>query len=200
MTDKPKYKWKNSLLKTSLPLEYLTTEKLSELKYGIQGEYRYLRPNEQGILTEFSVDIWAVNHLFKRNLGLWANLNYLIECKYCHEGIKWLFAPLARTDTEQFVEISVIHTLDKICTRQIFNRQPIWSLAKRFPLCFKGVELLPNDATAQNIERGRSQLRYGIPQLAIHLSQTQMMTFHDEDLFVEFICPILVTTARISLC
>ena len=157
MTEKSNKKWKDFLLKTSLPLEYLVAEKLSELKYGIQGEYHYVRPNEQGIPTEFSIDIWAVNHLFKRNLGLWANLNYLIECKYCHEGIKWLFAPLTKTDTEHLFEISVIHTLDKICTRQIFNKQPIWNLIKRFPLCFKGVELLPKDATAQNIERGRSQ-------------------------------------------
>ncbi|MCF8057566.1 MAG: hypothetical protein K9K37_13140 [Desulfocapsa sp.] len=157
MTNKSKKKWKDSLLKTSLPLEYLVAEKLSELKYGIQGEYHYLRYNEQGVPTEFSIDIWSVNHLLKRNLGLWANLNFLIECKYCHKGIKWLFAPHTKTDTEHLFEISVIHTLDKVCTRRIFNKQPIWNLIKRFPLCFRGVELLPNDATAQNIERGRSQ-------------------------------------------
>lgn len=195
MIEKTKNKWKDYLLKTSLPLEYLVAEKLSELRYGIQGEYHYLRPNEQGIITEFSIDIWAVNHLFKRDLGFWANINYLIECKYCHEGIKWLFAPLTKTDTEQLFETSVIHTLDKICTRRLFNKRPIWNIANRFPLCFKGVEILPNDATAQNIERGRSQLRYGIPRLAIHLSETQMMHFYDEELYVEFICPILVTTA-----
>ena len=95
------------------------------------------------------------------------------------------------------LETSVIHTLDKICTRQIFDKGPIWNLIKRFPLCFKGVELLPKDATAQNIEKGRSQLRYGIPRLAIHLSETQMMLFHDEELYIEFICPILVTTAAL---
>jgi hypothetical protein len=58
MTQKSDKKWKDSLLKTGLPLEYLVAEKLSELKYGIQGEYRYLRPNEQGIPTEFSIDLW----------------------------------------------------------------------------------------------------------------------------------------------
>ncbi len=195
MTEKTKDKWKDHLLKTSLPLEYLVAEKLSELKYGIQGEYHYLRPNEQSIPTEFSIDIWAVNNLFKRNIGFWAIINYLIECKYCHEGIKWLFAPLTKTATEHLFDISVIHTLDKLCTRQIFDKRPIWNIINQFPLCFKGVELLPNDATVQNIERGRSQLRYGIPRLAIHLSETQMMIFNDEDLHVEFICPILVTTA-----
>jgi hypothetical protein len=83
MTGKSNKKWKDFLLKTSMPLEYLVAEKLSELKYGIQCEYNYLRPNETGVPTEFSVDIWAVNNLFKKNFGLWANLNYLIECKYC---------------------------------------------------------------------------------------------------------------------
>jgi hypothetical protein len=64
-------------------------------------------------------------------------------------------------------------------------------------MCFKGIELYSKDATAQNIERGRSQLRYGTPRLAIHLSETQMMLFNDKDLHVEFICPILVTTANL---
>lgn len=195
MTEKTNKRWKDHLLKTSLPLEYLVAEKLSKLKYGIQGEYHYLRPNEHNVLTEFSIDIWAINDLFKKNLGLWGNINYLIECKYCHEGIKWVFAQHSKTDTEHLIGSSVVQTLDKLCTRQIFNKQPIWNLAKRFPLCFKGVELLPNEGTAQNIERGRSQLRYGLPRLAIHLSEVQMMHFHDEELYIEFICPILVTTA-----
>lgn len=68
-------KWKDALLKTSLPLEYLVAEQLSDLRFGIHGEYHYLRPNEQGIPTEFSIDIWAVNQLFKKNLGIWASLN-----------------------------------------------------------------------------------------------------------------------------
>ena len=195
MTKQKDTNWKDALLKTSLPLEYLVADKLSNLRFGIQGEYHYLRPNEQGIQTEFSIDIWAVNHLFKKNLGIWASLNYLIECKYCHPGVKWLFAPHTETDTERLLERTTVHALDQLCTRQIFDKRPLWKLAIQFPICFKGVELYSKDATAQNIERGRSQLRYGTPRLAIHLSETQMMTFHDEELLIQFICPILVTTA-----
>ena len=121
----------------------------------------------------------------------------MIECKYCHPGIKWLFAPHTKLDTERLFEGSTVYTLDKLCTRQIFDKRPIWNLAKKFPICFKGVELHQKDATSQNIERGRSQLRYGTPRLAIHLSETQMMHFHDEELHVEFICPMLVTTAEL---
>ena len=140
--------------------------------------------------------IYGRQIIFLKNvLGLWANLNYLIKCKYCHDGVKWLFAPHTKTDTQHLFEINFIHTLDKICTRQIFNKRPIWNLINRFPLCFKGVELYQNNANAQNIERGRPQLRYGIPWLAINLPETQMRNFHNEELYIEFNCPILVTTA-----
>ena len=149
--NKPNEKWKNALLKTSLPLEYVVAEQLNDLGFGIQGEYHYLRPNESGILTEFSIDIWAVNHLFKKNRRIWGALNYLIECKYCYPGIKWLFAQHARSDTEYLFEGSTVYTLDRLCTRQIFDKRPIWNLTKRFPLCFKGIEPHKSDATAQNI-------------------------------------------------
>jgi len=197
MNKRANKKWKDALLKTSLPLEYLVTEQLSDLRFGIQGEYHYLRPNEQGIPTEFSIDIWAVTELFKKNRVIWAGLNYLIECKYCHPGIKWLFAPHTKSDTEHLLEGSTVYTLDKLCTRQIFDKRPIWNLAKQFPICFKGVELHQKDATSQNIERGRTQLRYGTPRLAIHLYECQMMNFNDEELHLEFICPMLVTTAEL---
>lgn len=199
MSKKNDKKWKSALLKTSLPLEYLIAEKLSKLKCGIQGEYHYLRPNEQGIQSEFSVDIWAVSSLIKKNAGMWANLNYLIECKYCHPSVKWIFAPHTKTDAEHLFEISIVHALDRLCTKQLWNKKPIWGLIKQFPLCFKGVEIHSNDATTQNIERGRFQLRYGTTRLAIHLSETQMMSFHDEELYLEFICPILVTTADLYI-
>lgn len=194
-TEKSQNKWKDALLKTSMPLEYLVAEQLHKLKCGIQGEYHYLRPNEQDILTEFSVDIWSMSHLNKKDISMWANLNLLIECKYCYPGIKWLFAPHTKSDLESILEIGVISTLDSLCTRQIYDKQPLWRLSNKFPKCYKGIELHSNDATAQNIERGRSQLIYAIPRLAAHLIGSQMITFNDEDLGVDFICPILVTTA-----
>jgi hypothetical protein len=195
MSTKKDKQWKDALLKTSVPLEYLVAEELSNLKCGIQGEYHYIRPNEEGISTEFSVDIWAVTHLFKKDIGMWANLNFLIECKYCYPGIKWLFAPLTKTDTERLSEPGIVHIFDDLCTRQVMDKRPLWNLSNRFHKCFKGVELHSNDAIVQNIERGRSQLTYAMPRLAIHLSESNMIPFHDEDLHISFISPILVTTS-----
>lgn len=195
MTKKTDNKWKDALLKTSLPLEYLVAEQLHNLNCGIQGEYHYLRPNEQNILTEFSVDVWAMSHLQKKETGMWGNLNLLIECKYCYPGIKWFFAPHTKSDLETLFEIGVKSTFDQLCTRQVLDKRPLWQIPRRFFKCYKGIELHSKDASAQNIERGRAQLAYAIPRLAIHLLESQMITYHDEDLHLDFICPILVTTA-----
>lgn len=191
--------WKDALLRTSLPLEYLVASKLSNKKCGIQGEFHYLRPNELGVITEFSVDVWAASPLTNKRNGLLGHINYLIECKHCHDSVKWVFAPHTKNDVEQIFEKSVVHVLDHLCTSRIFNKTPIWQLGGNYPSCYKGIELQDKDATAQNIEKGRNQLAYGAFSLAIHLSEVQMNNYHDEDFQVEFLCPILVTTADLFI-
>lgn len=47
-------KWKDALLRSSLPLEHIIAQKLSKIGIYVSGEYTYLRPNEDGINTEFS--------------------------------------------------------------------------------------------------------------------------------------------------
>lgn len=56
-------KWKNALLKSSLPLEYIIANRLNKLGVYIAGEFSYLRTNENGIKTEFSTDILAFKFL-----------------------------------------------------------------------------------------------------------------------------------------
>ena len=76
--------WKESLLKSSLPLETIVAEILTQLDLEIEGEFSYLRTNQEGIETEFSIDIVA-QKLFDltnrtKNLGV---IDFLVECKYC---------------------------------------------------------------------------------------------------------------------
>lgn len=80
MSDKGN-KWKDALLKTSLPLEYLVADKLSKHGFLVVGEFSYSRSNEQGIDTEFSIDLLANKFLEKRKDDAWANLSLLVECK-----------------------------------------------------------------------------------------------------------------------
>ena len=50
-------KWKMGLLKTGLPLEYVTSNILNKIGHDIFGEYPYIRPDENKKLKEFSVDL-----------------------------------------------------------------------------------------------------------------------------------------------
>jgi hypothetical protein len=61
MTDEKKRdkKWKQSLLKSSLPLELLAAKKLGCHGFDVLGEYPFMRANEAGVPTDCSVDILA---------------------------------------------------------------------------------------------------------------------------------------------
>ena len=72
-------KWKDGLLKSSLPLEQLVAEVLANQKFFVCGEYSYLRTNENGLETEFSVDLEAFD-LLPEPGGSWGELRLLIEC------------------------------------------------------------------------------------------------------------------------
>jgi hypothetical protein len=98
-------KWKDALLRTSLPLEYLVAEKLCELGFFISGEYAYIRPTDKSPNAEFSVDIHSFK-LFPSEEDVWANVHLLVECKYSYPGIKWLFSP---QPSESLVIIGFIH-------------------------------------------------------------------------------------------
>ncbi len=122
MSSKGSNKWKDALLKTSLPLEYLVAEKLSRKGFSIRGEYSYTRKNEQGIETEFSVDLHAVDLFKKRSDDHWASLDLLVECKYNHPGVKWVFSPHPKGAV---IVTGVITTLEDLCTRRISQSDPI---------------------------------------------------------------------------
>lgn len=61
--------------------------------------------------------------------------------------------------------------------------------------CIKGIELHRNEANPHTIYRGLNQLAYACVQLSKQCISNQINTWHDEELEIEFICPILVTTA-----
>lgn len=90
-------RWKENLLKSSLPLEQLVSEKLENKNLYISGEYPYIKPNEQDINTEFSIDLHAYETI--RN-AYTMRLHLLIECKYNYPGVKWVFSPHIQTSAE----------------------------------------------------------------------------------------------------
>jgi hypothetical protein len=190
MNTKGSNKWKDALLKTSLPLEHVVAEKLEGEEFDIWGEFTYERKNEQGLDTEFSVDVRAINFVKKRGIE-WANLNLLIECKYNYPGVKWVFAPHPGSS---ITVVGVINTFQDLCTKRITSNAA-YDVDYDLPFCVKGIELHESDANLQSIARGLHQLRWAVPQLASEILRQQATTRHEEDLEIGFVCPILVTTS-----
>lgn len=189
-------KWKDALLRTSVPLEYLVARHAHEHGFAVFGEYAYLRQSDEGTELEFSVDLWAMKSLKISEEDYWGKLHLLIECKYCYPGLNWVFARHVETSALYVDPISVF---DHLCTRQIGDRGPAELLYGHLPLVFKGVELHSDNATTQSIDRGIHQLRYALPEFNQRVLTGQANEIHDSDLSVELVLPCLVTTASLRV-
>lgn len=186
-------KWKNALLGSGLPLEYLVANKLEKLDIYVTGEYSFWRPNENRVNTEFSVDLLA-SRFFEQTEGkedFWGELRFLVECKYNYPGVKWVFSPFPQ---EHELIIGFINTLQDFTVTRI-NRELLNSFDGIFNYCLKGIELHEDGVNPQSIIRGINQLRYGSVQLSKNFIADQVGSWHDSELLIAFLCPILITTA-----
>lgn len=93
----------------------------------------------------------------------------------------------------------VINLFQGLCTRRISNPDAIYKVDNEIPFCVKGAELHSSDANSHTIERGLHQLRWAAPQLVSEILRGQATALHDDDLRVEILCPILVTTASLHV-
>lgn len=188
-------KWKDHLLKSSLPLQQLVSEKLEKHELYVTGEYTYSRSNERDVETEFSVDLRAFN-LLKRRKRHWGNLNVLIECKYNHPGVRWIFSQHPK---ESDVTAGCISCLEDLCTERLENKHPLYKIDNELRFCTHGVELYEQGVDPNAISHGLSQLRYALPNLVADECRMQVSILNEEDLSICFICPILVTTASLYI-
>lgn len=188
-------KWKDALLSSGLPLEYLVAEKLAQNDFFVAGEYPYIRQDEQGINTEFSVDLLATLSLDHDQHGHWANLDLLAECKYRRCGTRWIFSPHPSSNHSN---ANLINVNQDLCTRRITyeDLSAIYSDAQH---CVRGIELQEGirRANPRDISKGLSQLRYAVPNLIKQGLSHQTNAMNDEDLYIQIVCPILVTTASL---
>jgi hypothetical protein len=78
--------WKDHLLSSGVPLEYSVIRIFEELGIRDPGEYRYERATPDGLSQVFSVDVHAKKVDPHRDL----HIECLVECKYRHDGTKWI--------------------------------------------------------------------------------------------------------------
>jgi hypothetical protein len=184
-------RWKDSLLKSSIPLEHAVAEELARQKWYVWGQYAYARDNESGISVDFSVDLEASTQ-YSRGSKWHSNLQVLIECKYASPGVKWVFLPYP--STAQLFS-GVVQVLDQAANKRVTNRSSFERLEDDLVYCIRGVSLYDSGFDENAIQRGTHQLRYAMPRLAAQTLVSQASDRHDEDITVGFACAILVTTA-----
>src|SRR6266567_3230633 len=147
-------KWKDGLLRSSLPLEQLVAEVFVDRKFYVTGEYAYLRPNETGVETEFSVDLEAFDLLPQKG-GSWGKLSCLVECKYSYPGTSWIFAPHLNLEN---IWAGPITYCQELCTQRIDPRD-LNLFDQNLVYCHSGIELHPNgDVNNQRVARALYQI------------------------------------------
>jgi hypothetical protein len=186
-------KWKTGLLKSGLPLEYVTARTLSELGYHMLGEYPYMRSAESGGEKEFSVDIRA-HKLFQDGERLHA-LNLLIECKYRQLGTSWIFAE----SLADFHAVGLVQTTEDLLPIR-FNSDELYKFEERIGYCVTGIELGADGAGIRDkLMHGVYQLRYAMPRLFLSECGSAVGNFWLDIPVVGMLCPILVTTAELRV-
>jgi hypothetical protein len=183
--------WKEHLLSSGVPLEYSIIRIFEELGINNPAEYRYERKTETGVSQVFSVDVKAT----KYDLGRSLYIDCLVECKYRHDETNWVFMP---RDYEEFFGpgfADLFVTLDKCCVERQLDRSILQKFESTYPLCSKGVELLPKDANPKAIEQAIQQLRYAVVSRAIECIDDQLFRPPDMTIPIWVIIPIIVTTA-----
>lgn len=189
MTEKD---WKHVLLSSGLPLEYSVNRVFQELGAWRPREFKYERKDDSGAQRIFSVDIHASKIDSVRNIWL----ETLVECKYRHQGTKWVFSPLEYETMfgPDFDDLFV--TLDQCCKDRKFNTGFLASFRHFYPLCGKGMELLPADRNPKSIEQAVQQLRYAVVAKAIDCIQLQVNGLLGERTPLFVTVPVIVTTAE----
>jgi hypothetical protein len=184
-------RWKDSLLKSSLPLEHVVSEQLESDGWEVWGQYSYSRRNESGIDTEFSVDLHAGIEFSTKSHWL-SGLDLLIECKYSSPGVNWIFLPYPISTT---LLSGVVKIFDQCANKRVTRRAAFEHFEEDIPYCVRGISLFDSGFDENSIQRGAAQLRFAMPRVAEDTFSSHITDAHDEDIAVRFACAILVTTA-----
>jgi hypothetical protein len=186
--------WKDHLLASGVPLEHSVARIFEELGLRHPKEFRYERKNEVGIPQVFSVDIHSAHIDKERNFWL----ETLVECKYRHDGTKWVFTPrdYEASFGPKFAQLFV--TLDQCCPDRVLDREAYTKFEDKYPLCEKGIELLPEDANPKTIEQAVRQLRYAVVANTVSAFSAQRSgALNNPGVPIFVIVPIVVTTAEL---
>lgn len=187
--------WKEHLLSSGVPLEHSVAETVQSLGLSGPTEFKYERPNELGIPTVFSVDVHA-SQVNDSSSQVW--IDFFIECKYRHDSIKWIFTPQEHNYLNfDFNERDLYNVLDQFSDGFELNISANPTFQSRYPLCSRGIEILPQGSNPKSIDQAIQQLAYAISDQTAEAidHQTKHMLGHPSPVWL--LIPIIVTTASL---
>lgn len=180
-------------MSSGVPLEYSVIQIFNELGVRDAEEYRYQRKTADGVPQIFSVDVNSFEYDFKRQFLI----ECLVECKYRHDSTNWVFVPREYSDLfgSSFSQLFV--KLDQLCPDKMLDKEILETFGEKYPLCAKGIELLPEDANPKSIEQAIQQLRYAVVSKLMEALAHQAERIDDSLRPIIVIVPIIVTTAAL---
>ena len=125
-------------------------------------------------------------------VGRNSDVNLLIECKYTHPSVQWIFSPYLFAP---YVPTPFI-CLHSECSSPISDGVP-HLLHDDLRICRRGIALSPNGFDPNVITHALSQLYYGLPNFVIANLEPSLKVLGSNNHIC--ICPILVTTARLHV-
>lgn len=159
-------KWKSKLLSSSFPLEWEVAKLLALREFSVSADFPYQRKSD-GTLKEFTVDVHAhTMAVYLKRLGMHCDLELLIECKFRHPGITWLFAPDPNVpDASPAMSGYALRAVDAFSSWFLHDEPR--EVDHSFPLAYKGVEIDANNGSVHDseIRHGIAQLQYALPPL-----------------------------------
>jgi hypothetical protein len=134
--------------------------------FAVTADFPYERRAE-GATKEFTVDVHArTMAVYLKRLGMHCDLELLVECKFRHAGIAWLFAPDPNIpDSSSATSGYALRAVDAFSMWFLHDepREVGYSL----PLGYKGLEIDTNTGNVHDseIRHGIAQLQFALPPL-----------------------------------
>jgi hypothetical protein len=184
-------KWKETILRSGLPLEYEIKTYLSEKGCISNYEFSYIRKNDTSVERAFSYDLDASltrdPHFVK----------FMIECKYRHPNTKWIFLPSEYAGPDDVYSIDFMHPMDLFCEEYSSCLQDPY-YPEFAPLCSKGVEIFDNETNNKTLDQATSQIAYAFAdQIAESIENQTKKLMVSEIIFYHV--PMIVTTAELHM-
>lgn len=186
-------KWKNNLLSSGFILEYEAAKIADDLGFEIIIDYTYSRFNEQGVCTDFSIDLFATKLIQKDGKELLLCLP--VECKHRFSDAIWLFLP----DFVPEEEFETGHMMiEEFSKNQKLRYGDTYLYFRYTGRTRKGIEIKGDSVYDKEMKHGLQQLKYALPKASIDALWGQRLEYSINDrLFL--IVPVLLTTAKLRL-